>query len=266
MARPIKIGVDYFPLDVDLDIKTKLLKAEFGVLGYGILIRLYQLIYSENGYYVDWNDTVNRLFSAQENIKETTLSEVIVASIKLDLFSKEKFEQFQILTSRGIQKRYLEITKRRQINELNANYILLNAQESGVNVDNNSINVDNNSINVDKSTQRKVKESKVKEIKKIYGVYKRVKLTKDEFEKLKKNHSNYQDLISFLDEYIEMKGEYKVKNHYLAIVRWVVDAVSEQSRKKGRDVRYEVPAYKTPHPTNEELIELQEWLKKGKEK
>ena len=36
--------------------------------------------------------------------------------------------------------------------------------------------------------------------------------------------------ITFLDEYIEMKG-YKAKNHYLCIRKWVIDAVKERTRK-----------------------------------
>lgn len=40
--------------------------------------------------------------------------------------------------------------------------------------------------------------------------------------------------ITFLDEYIEMKG-YKAKNHYLAIKKWVIDAVMEREPKGNRN-------------------------------
>lgn len=42
-----------------------------------------------------------------------------------------------------------------------------------------------------------------------------------------------QKAITFLDEHIEMKG-YKAKSHYLAIRKWVVDAVKEKERKDQR--------------------------------
>ena len=70
------------------------------------------------------------------------------------------------------------------------------------------------------------------EIKHKYGEYKNVMLKDTELEKLKKDFSNYEELIKYLDEYIEMKG-YKAKSHYLAIRKWVVDAVNERKQKKG---------------------------------
>lgn len=76
-----------------------------------------------------------------------------------------------------------------------------------------------------------------KEQKHIYGEYSHVKLKDSEYSKLV--HFYGQEMtdscITFLDEYIEMKG-YKAKNHYLCIRKWVVDAVNEKSRKKGNTV------------------------------
>lgn len=67
-----------------------------------------------------------------------------------------------------------------------------------------------------------------------YGEYKHVLLTDEELEKLKNEYSNYEDLIKYLDEYIEMKG-YKAKSHYLAIKKWVVDAVKERKIKDNKN-------------------------------
>lgn len=65
----------------------------------------------------------------------------------------------------------------------------------------------------------------------IYGEYKNVRLTKEEYEKLKEQYKNYEELITYLDEYIEMKG-YKAKSHYLCIKKWVIDAVKQHTPKK----------------------------------
>lgn len=67
--------------------------------------------------------------------------------------------------------------------------------------------------------------------KRKYGEYQNVLLKDEELQLLKKEHSNWEDLIKYLDEYIEMKG-YKAKSHYLCIKRWVIDAVSKQQPKK----------------------------------
>lgn len=77
--------------------------------------------------------------------------------------------------------------------------------------------------------EEKEKKEK-KEEKEKYGEYKNVLLSKKEYESLQNAYSNYEELIKFLDEYIEEKG-YKSKSHYLAIRRWVVQAVNENNER-----------------------------------
>lgn len=89
----------------------------------------------------------------------------------------------------------------------------------------------------DKSQTRMNKNEKNekndKNEKKIYGEYRHVRLTESEREKLDIDFGVEKalDLITYLDEYIEMKG-YKAKNHNLAIRKWVVDAVEKQKKKQ----------------------------------
>lgn len=64
-----------------------------------------------------------------------------------------------------------------------------------------------------------------------YGKYKNVLLKDEELQTLKENYQNWEELIKYLDEYIEMKG-YKAKSHYLCIKKWVVDAVKRNQPKK----------------------------------
>jgi non-homologous end joining protein Ku len=66
-----------------------------------------------------------------------------------------------------------------------------------------------------------------------YGKYKHVLLKDEELQKLQTEYENYEELIDFLDEYIEMKG-YKAKSHYLCIKKWVVDAVKQDHIRKGK--------------------------------
>lgn len=63
-----------------------------------------------------------------------------------------------------------------------------------------------------------------------YGEFKHVLLKDEELQALKRDYSNWEELIKYLDEYIEMKG-YKAKSHYMAIRKWVVDAVKRNSAK-----------------------------------
>ena len=72
-----------------------------------------------------------------------------------------------------------------------------------------------------------------------YGEYKNVLLKDEELQSLQNDYENWEELIKFLDEYIEMKG-YKAKSHYLCIRKWVAQAVKEQHRKQGDVVQEEV--------------------------
>ena len=66
--------------------------------------------------------------------------------------------------------------------------------------------------------------------KQIYGQYKNVLLTQEEYDKII-NQENGPEAIEFLSEYMEMKN-YKVKSHYLAIKKWVFDAVKEKQQRQ----------------------------------
>lgn len=80
----------------------------------------------------------------------------------------------------------------------------------------------------DKSSTASAKASKHK-----YGEYKNVLLKDEELQKLKEEYGNWQELIKYLDEYIEMKG-YKAKSHYLCIKKWVVDAVNKNKKAQSK--------------------------------
>ncbi len=172
MARPTKQGLDYFSLDTNIDTKLELFEAEHGLVGFGFIIKLFQKIYS-NGYYYEWNEDEQLLFSKQINVDINQINVYINSAIKRNIFNKEIYEKYSILTSRGIQKRFLEACRRRKQIEMIEEITLIdfsnpNYQEFAskiVYVCNNLINVDINSKNDDNNSQSKVKESKVKEIK-----------------------------------------------------------------------------------------------------
>lgn len=80
--------------------------------------------------------------------------------------------------------------------------------------------------------QTRMNKNDKNEKKSVYGTYKHVKLLDSELEKLHDaiGETMTDECITFLDEYIEMKG-YKAKSHYLCIKKWVVDAVKERKAK-----------------------------------
>lgn len=168
MARPIKEGLEYFPLDCDIDQDDKitLIEAQHGLIGFGIAIKLLMKIYN-NSYFYEWTEKEQLLFSKRVNVNINEVNVVINDLVKWGFFDKDLFEREKILTSSGIQKRYLAAVGRRQKVKIIKKYLLLDKET--VNVCKNLVIVDNNSnsegVNDDIGTQSKVKKSKVKESK-----------------------------------------------------------------------------------------------------
>ncbi|MFZ0577967.1 MAG: Lin1244/Lin1753 domain-containing protein [Psychrobacillus psychrotolerans] len=162
MARPRKQGLDYFPLDVDIDQddKIQLVEAVHGPVGFAIVIKLLMRIYKD-GYFSKWTETEQLLFSKRVNVDINLINVCINDCVKWDLFDKEVFETHGVLTSNGIQKRFLEAVGRRQKVEMVTEYLLLDFEDINVykNLTTKSINVNINSINDDINPQSIVKHS-----------------------------------------------------------------------------------------------------------
>lgn len=164
MGRHPKEGLDYFSVDCQFSDKVKLIEAEFHLIGLGILIHLWQKIYGGKGYYTEWSDDVALVFASECGVGVNVVKEVISASLRRGLFDRQMYNQYQILTSEGIQERYAEATQRRALQKIDGRYLLVSMPSNWVNVDNNSIDVDKNAKNDDRNTQSKVKYSRVKYI------------------------------------------------------------------------------------------------------
>ena len=127
MSRPQKEGLEYFPLDVTMDDNIDLLEFDHGLEGFAILIKLYQKIY-DNGYYLKVDKRILKLFSKRINVDINLVESVIMSAITYKIFSKTLFERYQVLTSKGIQKRYFKATERRSSVEYFKEIFLLNPE------------------------------------------------------------------------------------------------------------------------------------------
>ncbi|MBR5299428.1 MAG: hypothetical protein IKU36_04145 [Bacteroidales bacterium] len=100
---------------------------------------------------------------------------------------------------------------------------------------------------------------KAKKSKKIqFGEYKNVLLTDEEHKKLCDDYGDRRtaEAITYLDEYIEMKGA-KYKSHYLAMRKWVFDAIEEKQGKSK-------PINQTAQELEEFYSMSSEWAEKMK--
>lgn len=118
-----------------------------------------------------WDNDMTFLIADLVGVTEGAVMETVNKAVLIGFFHAGLFERYKILTSKGIQARYLEAVSRRRQIFLIKNYLLLDVNVyNNVVLDevidsDNGVNVDNNSVNVCRSTQSKVKESKVKESK-----------------------------------------------------------------------------------------------------
>lgn len=251
MARPIKSGLDYFPLDCQLDDKFELIEAEFGLTGFAVVVKLLQKIYAGQGYYCEWTNEVALLFSKKIGLGRNAVSEIVEASIKRGMFDKRLYEKYKILTSENIQEVYFEAVSRRKKVEVKKEYLLINCTENIDNADISGVNVYINPINDDINQQSKVKESKEKYSKgecdtsvtspslksknsdfnslKNYGNYKKVQLTENQYSSLVKEfgQNKTDKYIKKVDEYCQQNGKH-YNDYDLTIRKWIAEDKNKQ--------------------------------------
>lgn len=160
MARPYKEGLDYFSIDVDIvnDDKIKLIKAKHGLVGFAIVVLLLTKIYKE-GYYYPWSEDEIYLFADEARVDINTVTAIVNDCINRGFFNQELYNKYGILTSRGIQKRYLHGCTRRKKLVLIREYFIADDhlevvfdnkdKKAKVVVTFKSINVSNNFVNAD---------------------------------------------------------------------------------------------------------------------
>ncbi len=166
MPRPIKEGLDYFELDCQLDDKIKLIQAEFGLKGFAVVVKLYQKIYGTHGYYCEWNEDVLLLFMSENGLSgdsKNLIEDIVSACVRRNIFSEELYETYQILSSSGIQKRYVNAISKRVNVKLKKEYLLINVDKNIVFSDTNQVSGVKNSINDARNPQSREEKKRVDE-------------------------------------------------------------------------------------------------------
>ena len=148
MARPDKLGLDYFPFDIDFfeDEKIEAISGEFGLKGEMAVIRLLCAVY-RNGYFIVWTEMLKmKLLKCLPGVSDELLEQIVNRLVRWGFFDKTLFDSVRVLTSKGIQRRYFNIVRRRKNITVDKTYILIQPEMGkGVNVDNNEVNVYRNS-------------------------------------------------------------------------------------------------------------------------
>jgi hypothetical protein len=229
MARKRKVGIEYFSHDVDLmqDTKIKILKAKHGLLGYAVFLRLLEELYRENGYYLHLTEDFNILFSDDNNLDFNVYISILNDCINKNLFDKQLYEKYHILTSTRVQENYCSATERRKEVFFFSEYLLINLDgkfnKEKVNVNINPLNVNINSSNVNISTQSKVKEKEsiLKQTKSKDTKPNKISISekiKNEIDTLEIERSLKYKLKEFVDYRLEIKDPLKTMRSIKAMI------------------------------------------------
>ena len=171
MARPLKDGVDYFPKDTDFygDDKVRLLRAEFQSKGMYLLDYLLCDLYGKNGYFIRWGKDKCYLVSdgAGCGCAPNFVEEFVNRCVACSFFDERVFSVFGVLTSSGIQRRYIRMFNSRPDIPMIKEYWLLDVNDKkdvpkGA-LDKLTFKSIKSTENPDKSTenpQNKIEESK----------------------------------------------------------------------------------------------------------
>lgn len=125
MARPTKQGIDYFPLDCSFDDKTKLYLMEHEGEGLGVLVTIWQLAYSNQGYFVYADDDLPLLIKGEIGVGINVVSDCINTCLRRNIFSQKLYDRYRILTSKAIQKRYFEAAKKKKGVQVTQEFLLI---------------------------------------------------------------------------------------------------------------------------------------------
>ncbi len=228
---------------------VRLFEAEMGLEGFAVLIKIWQSIYSGEGYFKLFDKDVCLLFATEIGVRADFVADIINKALERDIFSRELFENYKILTSAGVQRRFFKCGERRKEIPVLKEYLLISPDDFS----NLSVCKLNENVNISKQSKvkkSKVKKSKVKESKEtapatdseelILGEYKNVHLTRERYSRLMSNLGERRllDYIKKVDEYVQLSGK-EYKDFYLVIKRWAREDGEKTSPKKSRFVNYQ---------------------------
>ncbi len=203
MARPRKAGLDYFPFDIDFfqDEKIVCIAGEFGIKGEMVAIRLLCAIYNK-GYFAEWNEQQKyKLSKEMQGVSADLIEQIVRRLAKWGFFDKALLDSASILTSRSIQRRYFEATKKlRRIGRLDDDYIkpeyiidtsVINAEETAVSSEKTPVSSLGNTTNKNKLNKTKIKRESYDSQK---SGEEEEKNLKDRIEKYKKDEEWKKDI------------------------------------------------------------------------
>ena len=167
-----KEGIPSFLLDCRTNDNISEIEAEYGVKGFAVVVRLWQKIYAEKGYYCEWVERspllfLSNWFGGNSGVTVSLINEIVKRCLNNGIFDAKMHEEYSILTSTRIQTQYFDVVKRRKEILVKKQYLLVSVDkiygvvcENDVSVCINQKNVCRNAKNVYRKLQSKEKKEK----------------------------------------------------------------------------------------------------------
>ena len=133
MARPRKIGLDYFPIKVNFAFQdgVKFTMDDHGeVQVAGIYLFLLAEIYGGHGYYMRWNERVLRSFAKKIYSDPSVVNAVVESLINNGAFDADLYARHGILTSVEMQANYVRACDKREEIVILSDYSLLDSKDT----------------------------------------------------------------------------------------------------------------------------------------
>lgn len=197
-----KEGIPSFLLDCRTNDNISEIEAEYGVKGFAVVVRLWQKIYAEKGYYCEWIERspllfLSNWFGGNSGVAVSLINEIVNRCLKNGIFDAKMYEDYSILTSARIQEQYFDAVKRRKEILVKKQYLLVSVDKIEGVVYENDVSVCRNQKNACRNDIREGKVSKGK---------------------VSKQRESVQRIEDFLSAYPKDCNRYLVEREYVSLL------------------------------------------------
>lgn len=154
-----KEGIPSFLLDCRTNDNISEIEAEYGVKGFAVVVRLWQKIYAEKGYYCEWIERspllfLSNWFGGNSGVTVNLINDIVERCLNNGIFNAKMYEDYSILTSARIQEQYFSAVKRREEILVKKQYLLVSVDKIKGIAYKNDVSVCRNQKNVCRNDTR----------------------------------------------------------------------------------------------------------------
>ncbi len=133
-GRPPKEGIEFSGWSVGVfdDPKIDRLMYDAGIEGFMVYFYLCQKAFALHGYYLPWDESDAPIVARRigSGLDAKTVTKIINLCFEIDLFNRDVFEKYGVLTSRGIQRSFVPAMAKRRNKSVIADYWVLSEADS----------------------------------------------------------------------------------------------------------------------------------------